>query len=120
MKALSKDPMQRYPSAVEFKRAIELNPNYAPPKGTLSVHTALGELYLPTEGLIDLAAERERLGKEQERIRGEIVKVEQKLANPSFVQKVPPAVLAEHQQRLTDWRTKLAHVEKGMENLDAS
>ena len=100
--------------------ALELNPGYAPPKGTLSVHTALGELYLPTEGLIDLVAERERLGKERERIRSEIVKVEQKLANPSFVQKVPPTVLADHQQRLTDWQTKLAHVEKAIENLDGS
>jgi valyl-tRNA synthetase len=46
-----------------------------------------------------------------EKIKAEIVKVEQKLANPNFTQKVPPAVLAEHEQRLADWKSKLGHTQ---------
>ena len=41
--------------------------------------------------------------------RAEITKVEQKLANPNFTQKVPASVLQEHQQRLVDWQAKLDH-----------
>ena len=59
---------------------------------------------------MDVAAEKERLRKEQTRIEAEIEKVKQKLANPAFAQKVPAAVLEEHQKRLADWQSKLEHV----------
>jgi valyl-tRNA synthetase len=43
--------------------------------------------------------------------------VKQKLSNPNFTQKVPPQVLAEHQQRLADWQAKLAQVKSALEAL---
>jgi valyl-tRNA synthetase len=97
--------------------SLEVNVDYQPKKGTPAVRTELGELLLPLEGLIDVAAERTRLTKELEKNGDEIGKVEQKLNNPAFVQKVPPAVLAEHQKRLTDWQAKLEHAKKALEAL---
>ena len=97
--------------------SLEVNADYSPPKGTPTVASALGELFLPLEGLIDVAAEKIRLTKEVEKIQAEIMKVEQKLANPSFTTKVPPAVLAEHEQRLVEWKTKLAHTQAALEAL---
>jgi valyl-tRNA synthetase len=97
--------------------ALEINPDYQPPQGTPSVSTPLGELFLPLEGHIDRAAEIVRLTKEKEKIAAEILKVEQKLANPNFTQKVPPAVLQEHQQRLVEWQNKLAHVQSALDAL---
>jgi valyl-tRNA synthetase len=97
--------------------ALEVNADFQPPKGTPTVRTELGELYLPLEGHIDPAAEKTRLTKEKEKIESEIGKVEQKLANPNFTQKVPPQVLAEHQQRLLDWKSKLDHVNAALEAL---
>jgi valyl-tRNA synthetase len=97
--------------------ALEVNAAYQPPKGTPTVQSKLGELFLPLEGLIDVAAEKVRLAKEVEKVRSEIVKVEQKLANPNFTQKVPPAVLQEHEQRLVDWRAKLVHAQVSLDAL---
>jgi valyl-tRNA synthetase len=97
--------------------SLELNPDYQPAKGTPTVVTELGQLFLPLEGLIDVAAEKVRLTKEKEKIESEIVKVEQKLANPNFTGKVPPAVLQEHEQRLADWKVKLAHIVAALEAL---
>jgi valyl-tRNA synthetase len=97
--------------------ALEVNEAFVPPKGTPVVNSKLGELFLPLEGLIDVEAEKIRLTKEVEKIQSEIAKVEQKLANPSFTTKVPPAVLAEHEQRLLDWRAKLAHTQALLEGL---
>ena len=97
--------------------SLEVNENFQPSKGTPTVASKLGELFLPLEGLIDVAAEKVRLAKEVEKIQFEILKVEQKLANPSFTQKVPPAVLLEHQQRLADWKTKFAHAQASLEAL---
>ena len=97
--------------------AVEVNADYQLAKGALAVRAALGELILPTEGLIDVEAERTRLKKEQEKIAAEIAKVEQKLNNPGFVQKVPAAVLEEHKQRLADWQNKLSHAKAALDAL---
>jgi valyl-tRNA synthetase len=99
--------------------AVEVNEVYQAPKGTPTARTELGELCLPLEGLLDVAAEKIRLKKEQEKIEGDVAKTEQKLANPNFVQKVPPQVLAEHQQRLIDLKTKLEHVLEALKALEA-
>jgi valyl-tRNA synthetase len=91
--------------------------NWSAAKGTPSAANALGEIILPVEGLIDIGAEKSRLAKEVEKNQSEIVKVEQKLANPNFTQKVPAAVLAEHEQRLADWKAKLAHTQAALDAL---
>ena len=94
--------------------AVEVNTSYQPAKGVLAVRAGLGELFLPTEGLIDVEGERARLKKEREKIESEISKVEQKLGNPNFTQKVPANVLEEHKQRHADWQGKLAHVKSAL------
>lgn len=98
--------------------AIEVvDAEYQPAKGTPSVGSDLGELFLPLAGLVDVSAEKTRLEKELLRIKGEIEKVEQKLANPDFVNKVPAKVLEDHKARLSDWQTKRGQVERSLENL---
>ncbi len=86
--------------------ALDVKAEYEPPKGTPVKHSEMGNLYLPLEGLIDVAAEKTRLTKEIAKVKAEIEKVEAKLANPAFVQKVPATVLEEHKQRLLDWQTR--------------
>jgi valyl-tRNA synthetase len=98
--------------------ALDVEPNYTPAKGTLAAHTNLADLYLPMEGLIDVAAEKVRLTKELEKVNAEILKVEQKLANPAFTQKVPPEVLREHEKRLVDWRGKAQHIQTALDALN--
>jgi valyl-tRNA synthetase len=97
--------------------AIEVNPGYQPGKGAPTVRADLGELCLPLEGLVDVAAEKARLTKDLERIESEIMKAEQKLANPSFTQKAPPQVLEEHRKRLAEWNSKRDHARTALEAL---
>ncbi len=96
---------------------LEINPEYVPGKNVSSVKAEMGELYLPLEGHVDVAGETVRLAKELEKIVVEITKVEQKLANPSFAQKVPAEVLTEHRKRLEDWIAKRDHVQKAIDGL---
>jgi valyl-tRNA synthetase len=96
---------------------LEILPSYDAPRGTPSTLTPLGTLFLPLEGLIDVAAERERLTKEIAKVEDELGKVRAKLANPNFAGKVPPAVLADHQQRETAWAEKLAQLTRMLEAL---
>jgi valyl-tRNA synthetase len=94
--------------------AMEMNANYQPAKGTPAARTGLGELFLPLEGLIDVEAEKLRVKKELEKIESEISKVEQKLGNPNFTQKVPATVLEEHKQRLVEWQAKREHAKAAL------
>jgi len=71
-------------------------------------------LFLPLEGLIDVAAEKARSKKELAKIEAEIAKIQQKLANPNFTQKVPANVLEEHKQRLAEWHGKRDHVKAAL------
>ncbi len=89
---------------------LEIDPNYEPRKGTPTVHSEMGDLYLPLEGQVDLEAEKTRLKKELQKTETEIVKVQDKLNNPGFTQKVPPNVLLEHQKRLAEWQAKKEHL----------
>ncbi|MFT4990975.1 MAG: valyl-tRNA synthetase [Polaromonas sp.] len=56
---------------------------------------------------VDVVAEKARLGKEATRLEGELIKVNTKLANEAFVNKVPPAVLEQEKKRLTDYTATL-------------
>jgi valyl-tRNA synthetase len=97
--------------------SLEARADYTPEKGTPAARSEWGELYLPLQGAVDAAAEKERLKKEIAKAQAEIEKVNQKLANPAFVQKVPPAVLEEHRKRLADWQSKLEHLRQSLESL---
>jgi valyl-tRNA synthetase len=85
----------------------------------MTVRTESGDLFLPLEGLIDVEAEKARLKRELEKIEAEAAKVEQKLANPNFAQKVPANVLQEHKQRLADWQAKREHAQSALAALQS-
>ncbi len=98
---------------------LEVNAVFSPAKGTPVALTPLGELFLPLDGLIDVAAERERIGKELTKVEDELAKVRVKLADPNFAGKVPAKVLEDHQTRERDWSEKHAQLTKMREALGA-
>jgi valyl-tRNA synthetase len=67
---------------------------------------------------VDVAAEKARLGKEATRLEGELVKVNAKLANEAFVNKVPPAVLEQEKKRLTDYTDTLEKLRNQLARLN--
>jgi valyl-tRNA synthetase len=67
---------------------------------------------------IDVAAERERLGKEMQRVAAEVDKANTKLGNPSFVDRAPAAVVAQERQRLADFSATVEKLREQIARLD--
>jgi valyl-tRNA synthetase len=91
---------------------VAIEPLYKPARGTPRVLTEMGELYMPLEGLVDIAAERERIQKEIAKADAELTTVRKKLSNENFVSNAPAAVVEEHRKRESDWEQKLAQLKK--------
>jgi valyl-tRNA synthetase len=66
---------------------------------------------------VDVGAEKARLGKEAARLEGELAKVHAKLANETFVAKVPPAVLEQERKRLADFTATLEKIREQLARL---
>jgi valyl-tRNA synthetase len=66
---------------------------------------------------IDIEAERARMDKEIARLQGEITKAQSKLGNAGFVDKAPPAVVAQEQDRLAGFSATLEKLTVQRENL---
>src|SRR6185295_8485554 len=73
-----------------------------------------GETRLMLEIKIDVAAEIVRIEKEAARLESEVAKARGRLSNAGFVQRAPPAVVAQEQDRLASFE---ANVEKLHEQL---
>ncbi len=82
-------------------REMKVDVEFVPSKAMPSILTALGTLYMPLEGLVDTAAESEKLRKQLSEIAIYLERVNQKLGNQGFVGKAPREVVAQ-QEKLRD------------------
>jgi valyl-tRNA synthetase len=67
----------------------------------------VGDFKLMLEVEIDVAAEKERIGKEINRLEAEIVKANGKLNNESFVSRAPASVVEQEKARVIEFTTNL-------------
>src|SRR5690606_17335880 len=107
----SEDPAARaqvarvHPLVVHLAKLQSLRlmePSEAAPKEAATEVVRGAEVILPLAGLVDLAAERARLAKDQEKLRKEADSLTAKLQNPGFRAKAPAEVIAKGEARLVE------------------
>jgi valyl-tRNA synthetase len=88
------------------------------PKGSVTFVMRGVTVALPLEGIVDFAAEAERLKKEVAKLDGEIRKTEAKLGNADFVAKAPEEVVEENRERLEDAKNARAKLSDSLAQLE--
>src|SRR6185503_18291451 len=78
------------------------------PKGAAAALAGSVQVFLPLEGLLDLGAERARLGKEVAKFQGLVEGVKKKLSNEAFVSKAPPEIVAGEKRRIAEYEEAMA------------
>ena len=93
-----------------------LEPGVEAPESAI---TLLGDLriLLPMAGLVDKDAETARIGKELDKRRGELERVESKLGNASFVDRAPAEVVARERARAGELLATIEQLEAQQQRL---
>jgi len=86
---------------------LEVATDLAKPPASIAAVVRNIEIFLPLTGLIDLEAERARLGKQIEKMEKELAGVNAKLQNQNFLANAKAEVVANERQRFADLGTKL-------------
>jgi valyl-tRNA synthetase len=111
---------QRWVEAIRrLARASELRGlDGAMPKGAAQVVLDEATVVLPLADVIDVGAERARLGKERDKTAGEARKVAQKLDNADFVRRAPEEVVEENRERLAAMQADIARLEAALQRIE--
>ncbi len=91
-------------------RDIRITDSTDRPKASATSVTPGATIFVPLEGIIDFARERERLGKELAKIDKELASVAKKLQNHDFLAKAAPEIVVkvrDQQQELLDKQRKI-------------
>ncbi|HEX6289259.1 MAG TPA: valine--tRNA ligase [Herpetosiphonaceae bacterium] len=87
------------------------------PQNAATLVAGSAEVYLPLAGMVDLAEERARLGKELERVEADIQRRAAKLSNESFVSRAPAAVVQRERDGLAEAQATAAKLRERIAGL---
>ena len=82
-----------------------------------SFHIQSTEFFIPLEGKIDAAKEREAIQKELEYQKGFLLSVNKKLSNEKFVSGAPPSVIDIERKKKSDAEGKIKALEESLKNI---
>jgi valyl-tRNA synthetase len=70
------------------------------------------ELHIPLAGLFDIAAEKNRLGKERLKAQAELDGLQRKLGQPQFVERARPEIVAQTRERIAELEARLLKIDQ--------
>jgi valyl-tRNA synthetase len=112
--------VERYRAHLERLAGIDtltfLEPGATPPESATQL---VGELSIlvPMAGLIDAAAEAERLGKLLSKAEQELAKTRVKLSNENFVRNAPAEVVQTERERESDFERQVTNFKAQLERI---
>lgn len=98
-------------------QGLKLGENMVQPKNSAAVLAGALELFLPLEGIIDLAKEKGRLEREMNKIEEELARLSAKLSNDGFRHRAPPEEVERVRRQGEDARQRHVRLAKLKESL---
>jgi valyl-tRNA synthetase len=92
----------------------------APPKGAVQIVMKDAVLALPLADVVDLAAERERLKREIEKVKSDIEKLDEKLGDEKFTSRAPEHVVEENRERRAQASEAEKRLHEALKRLEAA
>jgi len=96
---------------------VELTDDEEPPVSAAALHGEM-RMLVPMKGLIDVEAERSRLGKQLEKVQAELARATGKLGNEKFVNNAPAEVVTQERARAADFEKTIAQLSDQIAKLD--
>jgi valyl-tRNA synthetase len=93
-------------------------PADAPSEQVASAVLDRAQVVIPLAGLIDIAAEREKLNKQLAEAQSHVQRIEQKLGNEQFRSKAPADVIAREEESLASARSRVSGLQGRLAELD--
>ena len=88
------------------------------PKGAVQLVVRGEVAALPLAGVIDLTAERARLRKEMQRLKGEVERIDKKLGNADFVARAPEDVVEEQREKRAEFESERGKIAGALARLE--
>ena len=95
----------------------ELAADEEPPVSAAALHGEM-RMLVPMKGLIDVDAERARLGKQLEKVQAELARATGKLGNEKFVNNAPAEVVVQERTRAAEFEKTISQLGEQIEKLD--
>ncbi len=105
--------LQEQKSSMEMllrAESVTIDAKFAASGPAPSMVTDAGTIFMPLEGLVDIAAELAKLEKQKKDLEGWIAGSKAKLSNEKFVSKAPPKVIEDSKKLLAENEEKLNRV----------
>ncbi len=102
---------------MRLARLVSISPAQTPPKGSVTIPTAGATFALPLADIIDVAAEKARLGKALDKLGKEIGGLNGRLNNPKFAASAPEDIVAEARANLALRADEAAQLTAALERL---
>lgn len=113
------EPRQKVLMSLARLESLEWLPEGAEVEGAAVAPLADAIVFLPLAGLVDVAEELARIGKNLAKAEKDVASLEGRLSNQKFVDSAPEAVVAKVRADLDGNRTKLEELEAARERLQA-
>ncbi|HTB34511.1 MAG TPA: valine--tRNA ligase, partial [bacterium] len=91
----------------------------SPPKGAVAALAGSVQVFLPLAGLVDAAEERQRLAREEGKLKGLLEAQHKKLSNEAFVSKAPAKLIEAERAKIAEMEAGLAKLALSLQELGA-
>jgi valyl-tRNA synthetase len=116
--AESKARAERWSEFIKrLARVSDISSAASPPQGSVQLVVRGETAALPLKGVIDIAAERTRLGKVMQKADADIARVDAKLNNPNFMARAPDEVVEEEKEKREEAVARKAKIAEALERL---